>query len=404
MNAPTHIRLHWMLWAWVGVVALIALNRGVDLLWGMAILLAASIAAALVLPRLQLRKVRIARRQFPASGVVGEPLQISYEIEASGWPPRYGIEIHDRLCTDADASLAAYLPRICGRKEVLFAWTPQTRGCWWLEDLTLESRYPLGLSAARRTLQATPQEITIYPDFVPLRWLPIQGEAHPQVARTVSRRRAGHDEFFGLKPYQPGDEARAIHWRASARLGELVLREYEHQQDRQVWIVLELAKDAHLGSGPLGSAECMFRIAHSIAVKAIEEDVPVGLLYYAAGQVHRGVAAADRAAYLHLRESLARVDLDDQPPLSAWLPQAPDQLPIGGTWALFNLDAGRAHGALERIAQQRGALPLMIEFDHHSFSKGEADPRGRIVTHVAAQSVVSTVPCGADLRELFHRP
>jgi uncharacterized protein (DUF58 family) len=393
-----------MLWAWVGVVALIALNRGVDLLWGMAILLVTSMAAAWVLPILQLRKVRIARRQFPSSGVVGEALHISYEIEVPGWRPRYGIEIHDRLANRADASSAAYLPRVAGRKEVAFSWTPQTRGCWSLEDITLESRYPLGLTTARRTVPASPHEITVYPDFVPLRSLPIQGEAHPKMARTVSRRRAGHDEFFGLKQYQPGDEARAIHWRASARLGELVLREYEHQQDRQMWIVLELAEDEHLGTGRLGSSECMFRIAHSIAVKAIEEDVPVGLLYRAGGQIRRSVAAADKTAYLQLRETLARVDVEDQPPLPGWLPQSMDQLPIGGTWVLFNLGSAGAHGTLERVAVQRGAFPLLVEFDHHSFSRGDDDPRGRIVTHATAQSLVSTVPCGADLRDLFGRP
>lgn len=404
MNAPTHIRLHWMLWAWVGVVALIALNRGVDLLWGMAVLLVTSIAAAFALPFLQLRKLGVARREFPASAVVGERVQLSYEIEVPGWPPRYGIEIHDRLSSQARPALAAYLSRVAGRKQLTFSWTPQTRGCWWLEDIELHSRYPLGLIGARRVVQAPPQEIVVYPEVVALRWLPIQGDAHPQVARTVSRRRAGHDEFFGLKPYRPGDEPRAIHWRASARLGEVVLREYEHQQDRQLWIVLELAEDAHLGTGRLGSAECMFRIAHSIAVKAIEEDVPVGLFYRSGGQLHRGVAAADRAAYLQLRETLARVELQDQPPMAAWLPQSLEQLPSGGTWVLFNLDAGRAHKTLERVAQQRGALPLMVEFEHHSFTKGEADPLSRIVTHATARSVVSTVPYGADLRELFRRP
>lgn len=54
---------------------------------------------------------------------------------------------------------------------------------------------------------------------------------HPQVHEleaSVAAPRAGSGtELFGVREYRPGDSRRRIHWRSSARLGELVVREYE---------------------------------------------------------------------------------------------------------------------------------------------------------------------------------
>ena len=65
----------WVLSAWLLVTAALALNRGIDLLWGMAALLASAIAAALLLPLLQLRGIAV-RRVVPAEGTAGQALAL----------------------------------------------------------------------------------------------------------------------------------------------------------------------------------------------------------------------------------------------------------------------------------------------------------------------------------------
>lgn len=389
------IPLGGLLLAWIAVTALIALNRGIDLLWGVALLIAVATLVAGLLPKLQLRGIHARRVAFPTTAIVGRPETISYEIDARGWWARYGLEIFDHLNGETSASPTAFLSSVRGKRTYAFAWTPQARGCWQLRDLALESRYPLGLTRARRGIATETHEITVYPDFVPLRWLPVQNDAHPRFERMVSPRRGGHDEFFALKQYSPGDERRAIHWRASARHGELVVKEYEHQQDRQLWIVLDLAESAHVGSGAQGTCEQMIRIAHSIAVKARELEIPVGLVYRVADAILQVPAAADRATYFSIREVLARINKHAQLPLARWAQRFREQLPSGGTWIVFNLAADAERAALEAVARQRMAVSLFVEF-------AKEGTHERVQTRRVSHSLVSTVPFGVDLSELFE--
>jgi len=49
-----------------------------------------------------------------------------------------------------------------------------------------------------------------------------------ELEASVATPRAGSgNEIFGIREYQPGDSLRRIHWRSSAKRGELVVREYE---------------------------------------------------------------------------------------------------------------------------------------------------------------------------------
>lgn len=400
MSPIRSIPLGRLLIAGIAVTALIALNRGIDLLWGVVLLLAVATLVAALLPKLQVRGIAVRRVSFPKTAIVGVAERISYEIDTSGSWARYGIEILDRLEGEASAAPTAFVPGARGARTYTYSWVPRTRGAWQLRDLIIESRYPLGLTRARKTIAAQPTEIVVYPDFVPLNWLPVQHAAHPRFEQLASPRRGGHDEFFGLKPYGVGDERRNIHWRTSARAGEWVVKEYEHQQDRRLWIVLDLAEAAHVGSGSTSTCEDMIRIAHSIALKAQQSEVPVGLLYRVADNVLQVSAAIERATYLSIRDVLARVNTHGQLPLATWLHRFREELPYGGTWVLFNLGDASQRLRLESIVQQRAAVPVFVEFDKHSYREAPV-AHARVRTHASSHAIVTHVPCGADLRELF---
>jgi uncharacterized protein (DUF58 family) len=50
---------------------------------------------------------------------------------------------------------------------------------------------------------------------------------------------SGGDEFFALRPYVSGDELRRVHWRASARTGDLVVKQEERPRTGRVTVLLD---------------------------------------------------------------------------------------------------------------------------------------------------------------------
>ena len=115
------------------------------------------------------------------------------------------------------------------------------RGRYQLGPVRTFSRFPLGL-VERSRLFSIADEILIYPRIGHLgaafrrRW---QG-ATELVARPQPHAGVFHDEFHRLREFRTGDNPRDIHWRTSARRGELILREYQQNRDFNLAVVLDL--------------------------------------------------------------------------------------------------------------------------------------------------------------------
>jgi uncharacterized protein (DUF58 family) len=100
---------------------------------------------------------------------------------------------------------------------------PLGRGAIVASNWVLESSDPLGFFRFRRT-GANGEVGLVLPRFTSLSSSPQARE----LEASVSAPRSGSGmELFGVREYRPGDPLRRIHWRSSARLGELVVREYE---------------------------------------------------------------------------------------------------------------------------------------------------------------------------------
>ena len=111
------------------------------------------------------------------------------------------------------------------------------RGLMTLPGLVLITRLPFGLVEARRTA-GDPVEILVLPAAGRLR-----RRARERLAVHVSAggriRRSHGEDLAHLRPYRPGDHPRAVHWRATARTGRLVVAEREAPQGHEVAVVLD---------------------------------------------------------------------------------------------------------------------------------------------------------------------
>jgi uncharacterized protein (DUF58 family) len=108
--------------------------------------------------------------------------------------------------------------------------------------VTVRSFGPLGL-AARQGRHHAPWRLRVLPAFHSRRFLPEKLTRLRQIEGQVAARGRGQGtEFDSLREYVPGDDARAIDWRATARRTTVAVRTYRPERDRRVVAVLDTGR------------------------------------------------------------------------------------------------------------------------------------------------------------------
>jgi uncharacterized protein (DUF58 family) len=107
----------------------------------------------------------------------------------------------------------------------------QRRGVYRWQTVELVSGAPLGLFWCRRQRQSAATAI-VYPSVIPMTYCPLVDEIGQEESYTSHLKgRPQQTETTGLvrslRPYRLGDPIRLIHWRTSARYGELRVKELE---------------------------------------------------------------------------------------------------------------------------------------------------------------------------------
>ncbi len=125
---------------------------------------------------------------------------------------------------------------------------------------------------------ASQNTFTVTPKIVPLTSASLSGSwSSDGDGRTRMTAAAGDDDVIP-RAYRTGDELRRVHWRSTARYGELMVRREEQRwQDRAV-LILDSRRGAHSGSGPNSSFEFAVSAAASIGVHLARQGLDGHLL------------------------------------------------------------------------------------------------------------------------------
>jgi uncharacterized protein (DUF58 family) len=114
---------------------------------------------------------------------------------------------------------------------------PLRRGALGATGWSIGTSDPPGFFVGRR--QCPDREIAlVLPRF---RSLSNRRQVSELEAAAAAPRAGSGNELFGIREYRPGDSLRRIHWRSSARRGELVVREYEPPGVQTINIVVDPA-------------------------------------------------------------------------------------------------------------------------------------------------------------------
>ena len=215
-----------------------------------------------------------ARRILPHRAIAGEMVSVEIEVTNRKWLFSSWLltgrdqvaHIRDRFQASA---LFVRVPAGENRRGRYFVRFSQ-RGEYSFGPLELSTHFPLGL--VERGL--------LFNEFAKL-------IVHPQIGRMTSRwrgdlwnatelseqrqMRAGlfDDEFQRIREYRVGDNPKAIHWRTTARRGELMVREFQQTRDRDLVLIVELWQP----SQPSASDQDRVELAISFAATVLHENL-----------------------------------------------------------------------------------------------------------------------------------
>jgi uncharacterized protein (DUF58 family) len=128
------------------------------------------------------------------------------------------------------------------RRSAKFRIQPGRRGAYALGDHHVRYRSPLGLWIRQLRIPAR-DPVRVYPDLQAVRTYELlarQDREHSMMR--TSRRLGGESEFEQLRNYTRDDEFRAIDWKATARKGELIARQYQLESNQSLMFVLDAGR------------------------------------------------------------------------------------------------------------------------------------------------------------------
>jgi uncharacterized protein (DUF58 family) len=235
-------RAGWIYIAAIVLVALAAINTGNNLLFLVLACLIASILMSGILSSITLVGVNM-RLQLPEHIFAGQMVRATVELDNEKLTlPSFSLRVEGVKTKGAPAATLLetpvyfpYLPRKASARQsvpMLFS----QRGVYRQEAFRIVTRFPFGfLQKARRIDLAT--EALVYPA---VEVTPEFMEVLPGIQGAMESLFKGRgQDLYALRDYLPNDSARHVHWKASARTGVLMVREFAREDDYRTLLVFD---------------------------------------------------------------------------------------------------------------------------------------------------------------------
>ena len=137
------------------------------------------------------------------------------------------------------------------------------RGHYRLVAVRLACGFPLGLVQARHAMQHTGIAVHVLPKPQAMYW-PLPWNVSPDPSGTLATRHTGQSFELGLlREYQQGDSVGRVNWRASARVGELVIQHFQQLGAVVLRVAVHAPAAPALGN-PASAGEQAIRLAAGV--------------------------------------------------------------------------------------------------------------------------------------------
>ena len=181
-----------------------------------------------------------------------------------------GVDIREQAAAEltGGAGTKATVARTPDALTLTYGLLPTRRGRWPLGPAIVHSADPFGLILAD-TFVGGSEMIPVWPAIVDL--TATAGALMGHADRVVLGARTPSPDDASLRDYREGDDLRRVHWKSSARRGEMLVRSDERAGRRPATVILDLPRE----SDPL---EWAISAGASIALSVLAAGHPVRLL------------------------------------------------------------------------------------------------------------------------------
>ncbi|MFJ3200738.1 DUF58 domain-containing protein [Streptomyces sp. NPDC086989] len=219
------------------------------------------------------------RRLTPMRVPAGSEARVQLRMENVSRLPTGLLMLQDRVPYVLGPRPRFVLDRVepGGRREVSYRVRSDLRGRYPLGPLQLRLTDPFGLVELTRSF-STYDTLTVIPRTEALAPVRLTGETsgYGDGGRR-SLALAGDDDVIP-RTYRRGDDLRRVHWRSTARYGELMVRREEQPQRSRATVLLDTRAVAFEGAGPGSAFEWAVSGAASSLVHLLEQGFSVRLL------------------------------------------------------------------------------------------------------------------------------
>ncbi len=191
--------------------------------------------------RLAAGPIRLGRRAGKGALLEGGDVWVSLDARPLTWLPLPGLTVTERIARLGEQ--VTTLNRAGGGYRGTYVLERVPRGRYVVEEARATIDDPFGLARAEVDLDAR-GSLLVYPRLVILDRLFSESGAHAQDGRRLLLRRPSGFDLHSVREYEQGESLRKVHWKTTARRGQLMVKELEDAPRDEIAVILDADAEA----------------------------------------------------------------------------------------------------------------------------------------------------------------
>jgi uncharacterized protein (DUF58 family) len=325
-------------------------------------------------------------RAFVDHAFTGDRVTVTLTVRNAGRLPMPWLQISESVPIELrGAPIPTQVVSLAGRSEREFRYTLvcRQRGYHQLGPWRAETGDVLGIEE-RVVIVEEPRRLTVYPRVVALERLGLSTRSALATLHSKSALFEDTSRVMGVRDYQPGDSPRRIHWTATARIGRLVVKQYQPAVDRETLICLDMNPRSYPAQWHL-SIEQAIVVAASLAHHMVmREGLSVGLSTEARDPLVEGQRCITlpprfgRAQLMSILEVLARIQVASTRQFTDLLREESADLAWGSTIVVITgrIDDDLAATALYLKRSGHAVVMILVRQAHPWAHEGHGEVAG----------------------------